>query len=337
MALATLHCGLGICCLPMRGDPRCVHSAAFGSQGRIASLAKHRERIFAALAGLGAALTLGCSQRNAPASAVLSGYQPEIPVVKERATLARLDGNTFTVKVKDYSPSMSPQKNESWCWAACAVEILAQEGIVNPETGIAFTQDDLIRRTVEFRQRQSVPATTALLWLAPETLSAYQKAMAAADERRNSEAPGNNYTFEQEEPAVPILGGAAVLAISRGELALIAQENEDGSGGHILVAYEVTYSKAAVDRWNRAHFRVHRLMAVDPSTGTHVEIEGDGLDRITLAGGRSAAQDYARRAIDAANHARWVYVPPGKSVSGSSSSTSDSQKSKSKQQRKKSK
>lgn len=251
----------------------------------------------------------GCnaSRENAKPGDILAGYQPEPLYDKDATVLSRTpdEGNRFHAAVKGFEPTMEPQKNPSWCWAAAAARVLQEDGVSNAD-GSPITQDDLVRKFAQHRSNQAASPETMLLALYPEGADDHAEAKAHAEEREDkfSEGRHERQYWENNQPELP---GVANLVndILHGGPALVAVKPTEGRQGHIYLAYQVEFSMAATDRLGAAApYYVHRVKAIDPYTGEAVELRDVAeLKRVDLAAGRRSAEAYVRKSADGYRHA----------------------------------
>lgn len=267
-----------------------------------------RSLLLAALAMCLVASGCGSSQRNASEADILPYYQPEPIYEASKASMTRTGDNRFLVALSGFTPSMEPQRNPSWCWAAAAARVL-EHAQVRKSDGSPISQDDLVRDSVRHRSDQTANPELVMLALVPEFKARHDEAKARAEEREAEYDRGQHKgtVWDDFQPDLPGVSHMVNDILSGGP-AVVAVDATDGREGHIYVAYEIEFSIAAVEGWMaQAPYFVHRIKALDPYTGQSTELLADGeLTRVSLAGGRKSATDYATASTQGYERARPV-------------------------------
>jgi len=254
-----------------------------------------------------------CTRHVASERDVLAGYQPAISCDTKRAAIDRLGDNKFRVRLVNFNKAIERQPNPVWCWAACAATASVRSGLYridpsNPNSRDPLKSDDLIRIFAEHTANQSASGDLAVRALAPELHQQFNKAATSADDRAERSGSNRDYAWFWSVPAPNLPAFEALISdLAAGDLVSVGIQPESGSLGHVVLAFEATFSKAATDHGTAPYF-VYQVLALDPLNGQTLTIEGPQLERVTFASGRRTAQIYVAQRINGLKQAKWQRI-----------------------------
>lgn len=163
-----------------------------------------------------------------------------------RGRVAREGPNTFRAECPEFNRITAEQKDQDWCWAACAQMIVEYTG------GPGVDQHDIVEKIRGRSDQKTARFDEVMMALNPD-LAREWSALLFQDRVQVQ----TDRLLDVQLYIAMMSGDNIVMAISNGEPVILGLA--DGTNHHAVVGYAVTYSRADLDTWEQL-----RLMSTDP-------------------------------------------------------------------------